>query len=200
MVGNDRWPTTIICNTGISAVLWENPIKHASNIHREVFNSFYWTTIHGESHRITYEEILSMVTQFFCIWTSQQKSLKQVYAISTVHYPPPIPQNNSRKYINPIINNLIFLVSALLSSYNSKSPQARVTGHHKQDFSLLDPTSNYKVINVSQLVSQSNHHVCQNLIFMASRYFFLKNIWLTFSLLLWTYTAVECAWLLSPNS
>ena len=42
----------------ISAVLWENPIKHASNIHPDIFNSFYRTVTQGESHRIIYKEIL----------------------------------------------------------------------------------------------------------------------------------------------
>ena len=64
----------------ISAVLWKNPIKHASNIHPDVFNSFYWAVKYGESHRPSYKEIiLSMVTPFFLIWTPQQKSSRQVF-------------------------------------------------------------------------------------------------------------------------
>ena len=73
----------------VSAVLWKNPIKHASNIHPNVFNSFCQTVTHGESHRIIYKEIhLSMVTPFFCIWTSQQKSPKQVLVNSVAHHHP----------------------------------------------------------------------------------------------------------------
>ena len=53
----------------ISAVLWQNPIKHESIIHPYVFNSFYRTVTLGESHRIIYKEILrSMFTPFFSIW------------------------------------------------------------------------------------------------------------------------------------
>ena len=48
---------------------------------------------------------------------------------------------------------LIFSVSTLLSSCNSKSPQERFTDHHKKDFSLLAPSSNYRVINFSPVVS-----------------------------------------------
>ena len=192
----------------ISAVLWENPIKHASTIDPDVFNSFYRTVTRGESHRIIYKEILlSMVTPLFRIWTSQQKSPKQV----------------------------IFSVSTLLGHCNSKSPQARFSDHHKQNFSLLFPTSNNKVIYFLPLVSlnanrtiisitnsstsqtgqtlacesceswlvtetlpfctpgfsRNNFHVCQNVIFLVSlidnvgfclaNVFFLKNVWLTLS-------------------
>ena len=50
----------------ISAVLWQNKINHASNIYRNVFNSFYRIVTHGESHGIIYKEIfLSMVTPSF---------------------------------------------------------------------------------------------------------------------------------------
>ena len=35
----------------IFAVLLQNPIKHASNIHPNVFNSFYQTIAHGENKR-----------------------------------------------------------------------------------------------------------------------------------------------------
>ena len=78
----------------ISAVLWENPIKHASNIHPDIFNSFYRTVTQGESHRIIYKEILlPMVNPFSHIWTSQQKSPKKVHVISTAH-PPPSPPSS----------------------------------------------------------------------------------------------------------
>ena len=43
--------------------------------------------------------------QFFRIWSSQQKSPKQVYVISTVHHPPAIPRNSPRKHMNPVVNN-----------------------------------------------------------------------------------------------
>ena len=42
----------------IPAVLCQNPIKHASNIHLNVFNRFFWTVAHGKSYRIIYKEIL----------------------------------------------------------------------------------------------------------------------------------------------
>ena len=133
----------------ISAVLWENPIKHVLNIHPDVFNSFYWTVTHGEFHRIYKEILLSMVTRIFRIWTSQQKSPKQIHVISTTAYhPPAIPRNNPRKHMNPVVNNYFsqFQPSsvATIQITTSKvywSPQGR--------FLLFAPTSNYKVINVS---------------------------------------------------
>ena len=82
---------------GISAVLWENPTKNASNIHPDVFNSFYQTVTYEQSHKIIYEEILrSMVTPFFRIWTSKQKPPKQVHVISPTHHPTiPLPATPS---------------------------------------------------------------------------------------------------------
>ena len=90
----------------IYAVLWENPIKHAENIHPDVFNSFYRTVTLGEFHRIIYKEILFLVvTLIFHIWISQKKPPKYVHVISTAHHPPIIPQNNPRKHMNTVVNN-----------------------------------------------------------------------------------------------
>ena len=70
----------------ISAVLRQNPIKHASNIHANVFNSFYRTVTHGKTHGIIYEEILLSMrwSPHFSAFepTSQQKSLQT----STCHF------------------------------------------------------------------------------------------------------------------
>ena len=90
----------------IYAVLRENPIKHVTSIHPDVFNSFCRTVTHREFHRIIYKEIfILMVTPIFCIWTSQRKSPKQVHGISTARHPRIIPQNNPRKKVNPVVNN-----------------------------------------------------------------------------------------------
>ena len=64
-------------NSIFSAVLWQNPIKHTSNIHPNVFNSFYRTVTYLVTHRIIYKEILSMRwSPHFSAFvpTSQQKS------------------------------------------------------------------------------------------------------------------------------
>ena len=101
-----RYLSVAVCKGNEFLQFEKNPIKHASNIHPDVFNSFYQTVTHGESHRTMYKEILlSMVTPFFGIWTSRQKSPKQAHVISTAHDPPPIPGNNSRKHVNPVVNN-----------------------------------------------------------------------------------------------
>ena len=68
---------------------------------------------------------------------------KQVHIISTAHHPHPIPRNNSRRHINLVVNNSFPQFQP--SSVQVKSPQARFTDPHKQDFSLLAPIS-FKVI------------------------------------------------------
>ena len=74
-------------------------------IHPDAFISFYQTVRHGEFHRIYKEILFSMVTPIFRIWSSQQKSRKQVHVISTAHHPYAIPRNNPRKHMNPVVNN-----------------------------------------------------------------------------------------------
>ena len=63
-------------------------------MHPDVFNSFYRTATHGEFHRIIYKEILlSMVTPFFRIRTSQQKFPKQVMSFQRTTTLPNPPKN-----------------------------------------------------------------------------------------------------------
>ena len=69
-----------------------------------------------------------------------------------IYHPPPIFQNNSRRHMHPVVNNYFS---------QHQSSLVRVKYHHKQDllittkqdFSLLAPTSNYKVIKFSPQVS-----------------------------------------------
>ena len=59
-----------------------------------------------------------------------------------------------------------------LFSVDVKSPQARFTAHHKQDFSFLIQTLNHKVIQFSSYISlqlQIPHSPTANFIFNSSR-------------------------------
>ena len=58
---------------------WENPIRHASNIHPVVFNGFYRTITHEEPHIIIYKEIIFLIgNPFFCIWTFEHTQIPQI--------------------------------------------------------------------------------------------------------------------------
>ena len=45
-----------------------------------------------------------MATLFFCIWTSQQQSPENVYAILMAHIPH-TPWNKSRRHMKPVFSN-----------------------------------------------------------------------------------------------
>ena len=69
-----------VCNL----VLWQNPIKPASNIPQTVFNSFYRTVTHGESHRVfTSSQHSNGVSQHF---TQEAR-------------------NKPRRHMNSVVNN-----------------------------------------------------------------------------------------------
>ena len=80
-----------------------------------------------------------MVTPFFCIWISQQKSPeKGICNFNDPTLPPSQKTSPGETWTQPLV------ISWLISS---ESPQARFTDHNKYDFSLIAPTSNYKVIS-----------------------------------------------------
>ena len=117
----------------ISAVLWQNPIKHESIIHPDVFNSFYRTVTHGEPHRIIYKEILlSMFTPFFSIYLPPYRNPPKTgtYAgtgtISTDHHPPPSPLSTKTTPIDTWTQSLI-------TNFLSFNPPQYESKHHKQD-------------------------------------------------------------------
>ena len=102
------FPTVIFCTphllincmrrTCVSAVLWQNLIKHAPNIHPDVFNSFYETVIHGES---------------LGIFTNPPPSLPQT-EVPKFHYktsskPPPKQRQDlnkkNHKFLDSLHNN-----------------------------------------------------------------------------------------------
>ena len=56
------WLINCLQRKCISAVLRQNPMKHATNIHPDVFNSFCRTVTHGESHGIIY----NLKKLFYC--------------------------------------------------------------------------------------------------------------------------------------
>ena len=94
----------------ISAVLWQNPIKHSLNVHPNVFDSFYRTVTHGEppqgegsmgfaqaglpqhsnavSPHFTIEALPSVASQFSFIRTLQIP-LQKIHNISVGHEKPP---------------------------------------------------------------------------------------------------------------
>ena len=95
------------------------------------------------------------IKKFFFRWSthfsaSQRKSpkAKEVHVISTAHHPPRIPWNNSKKHINPVVNNSsVATVFKITISKIYWSPQVRFLTV------CFAPTSNDKVINFSPLVS-----------------------------------------------
>ena len=71
----------------ISAVLRQNSIKHASNIHENVTASI----------GIIYKELLSMVTPYSFEFEPPNKNPpKQVNVISTAHHPRSSPETSPR--------------------------------------------------------------------------------------------------------
>ena len=115
----------------ISAVLWQNPIKHASNIHPNVFNSFYQTVTYGKTHRIIYKEILLSMrwSPHFsaCELTSQQKSPKPGTCYFTIL--PPLSKTSPEDT----------WTWSLITNFLNINPPQYESNHHKQD--LLATTS-----------------------------------------------------------
>ena len=109
--------------------LWQHSIKHASNIHRYVFNSFYRIVIHGESHGIIYKEIpLSVVTPFFGIWLPT-KIPPNRYMPFHFNGPPSLKTRPRDTWTQSLITSFL----------NFNLPQYESNHHHKQD--LLVTTS-----------------------------------------------------------
>ena len=157
----------------ISTVFWQNPIKHASNIHSTVS---IWPSHMESPTELFLEKFFFQWSPYFSAFEPPNKNpLKQIHVISTTHHPFPSPEITPRDiWIQSLITNLISFNTPLTTSQitTSKiywSPQARYTDHHKQDllittskiywspparstdhhqqdFSLLAPTLNYKVI------------------------------------------------------
>ena len=80
------------------------------------------------------------------MWTSQLQSppKKKVHKIPTVPHLPPTAPKQCQEYINQSVTYWFSQYPPSLVWV--KSPQARLTDHHKQDFSFLAPTSDYRVI------------------------------------------------------
>ena len=81
----------------ISAVLWQNPIKNASNVPPNVFNSFYRTVTHGESHGI---------------FTNPSR-LKTLTAFPHIHY-----KNSSFSYMHFFFNRTYQVPSKDVLDFN----------------------------------------------------------------------------------
>ena len=150
----------------ISAVLSQNPTKHASNIYPNVFNSFYWTVTHGEYHEIIYKIILlSMATHFFRFKTPNKNPPKQVHAISMAHHPPSIPRNKSRRHMNPVVNsNFLSFNSPQFST--SEITTSKVYWSPKARFLIAFSNYFYKVIKFSPWVSLNVNRTTISLIIM----------------------------------
>ena len=125
----------------ISAVLWENPIKYVWIIHQ-----MYLTVYIRPSHM---ESSTQFITKFFFRWSTQFSAFEppnknpqnscMSFQWATTLLPSPETTVGNR-WAQSLITNFLFQPS-LLNSYNSDHhKQARFTGHHKQDFSLLAPT------------------------------------------------------------
>ena len=133
----------------ISAVLWQNPIKHASNIHPNLFNSSYRTVIHRKTDRIIYKEILLSMRwspHFFAFEpTSQQKSPQT----GTYHFtmlplsPKTIPEDTWTK---SLITNFL---SINLPQYESN--------HQKQDLQITTSRISHCLLQLQIIKSQNFH-------------------------------------------
>ena len=124
--------STAVCKRKcISAVSWQNPIKHTSNIHPNVFHSFYRTVTHVVTHRIIYKEILLSMrwSPHFSAFvpTSQQKSPQTGTCHSTI-LPPSSKTSPEDTRSQSFITNFL-----------SINPPQYESNHHKQD--LLITTS-----------------------------------------------------------
>ena len=175
----------------IFAVLLQNPIKHASNIHPNVFNSFYQTIAHGENKRtFTWPP----VPQHF---SSQNPpiSLQKIHQISTGPEKPPhhtlffsLKQNSlfrdRQSHFSPHWNHCKCTCSfnehwcPSLSNRNgvqktkSKS-STRQTGQTRVTNSQVAATHEFWLVKYSSLdpgFSRTNLGVCQNLIFLSAPY------------------------------
>lgn len=112
------------------------------------------------------------------MWTTQLQSPQTKYIVllmvHTILDPHPLsPGNKARKNINLSISN--YFCQSHLFSADVKSPQARFTDHHKQDFSFLVLTFNYKVTQFSSYINlrlQTSHTPTPNYIFNI-----LRKIW-----------------------
>ena len=90
----------------ISAVLWRNPIRHASNIH-----PMYLTVSIRKSHMERPTQ--SCIRKFF-FWCDGHSIFLHLnlplnknphFTIMPFYYPAPILQKKSRRHMNPVVNN-----------------------------------------------------------------------------------------------
>ena len=117
----------------ISAVFWRNTIKHASNIHPNVFNSFYRTVTHGKTDGILYNEILLSMgwSPHFSAFesTSQQKTSQT----GTCHFT--IFPLSSKAGPEGIWTQSLFI-----------SPPQYELNHHKQDLLITTSKVSYYLL------------------------------------------------------
>ena len=100
----------------------------------QIFTQMYLTVFIGPSHMESPTKLF--IKKFFFWWSPHFSAFeppnrnppKQVHVISTVHHPPSVSQNNSRRYIHLLITNFL--------GFN---PPQYESNHHKQD--LLITTS-----------------------------------------------------------
>ena len=101
----------------------------------------------------------------------------KVHWISDGPYYPPSPGHKARKNINLSVSN--YFSQSHLFSVDVKSPQARFTDHHKQDFSFLVLTFNYNVTQFSSYINlrlQTSHTPTPNYIFNILRKIWRKSL------------------------
>ena len=130
--------STAVCK-GSDAVLWQNPIKYASNFHPNVFNSFYRIVTHGESHGIIYKKILLL----FLMWwsphisafepTSQQKSLHTCRCNFTI-LPPSSKTSLEDTWIQYLITNFLNI-----------NPRQYESNYCKQDLLIWSPQARFLI-------------------------------------------------------
>ena len=121
----------------ISAVLWQNPMKHASNIHPNVL-SFWQTVTHGELHRIIYKEFfffLNGYTIFLHLNLPTEIPPNRYMPFQQPTTLPPSPETNPGDT----------WIQSLISNFFSFNPPQYESNHHKQNL-LITIKARFRIV------------------------------------------------------